>query len=201
MKKILIGLMIAVLLTLGLVAPAMAAGALTQDVTVTATPSYISIANTPNTWTLNGVKGDGLIDIDDIYYAIGAAGTADTTGPGETVLAADCRFALTDTSSVNITLKVTMEDFSGGSDPMANAESADNGEGTYSAYSYYVGMTYTDKKLVKEVANIGDVTAMYTSTTPGGADIGWAVQVETQTDAWSGGTSSTATLTITAAKA
>lgn len=199
MRKILVGLILAVLLTMALAVPAMAGN--TQSVTVTATPSFVSIANTPGTWTMNGVKGDGLIDIDTIYYAIGAAGTSDTTAPVTTVADADCRFTLTDTSSVNITLKVTMEDFASGSDPMLNAESADNGEGTYSAYSYYSGLAYpSGKVLVKEVANIGTTGVLYTSTTPGGADIKWAAQVETQTDVWTGGTSSTATLTITAAK-
>jgi hypothetical protein len=198
-KKILIGLMIAVLLTVGLVSPMMAATS--QNVTVTATPSYIAVANTPGTWTLNGVKGDGFILVNTIYYAIGAAKADDVTGPGETVTDDDCRFALTDTSSVNITLKVTMEDFAGGSANMANSEDGSNGATNYGAYSYYSGMTYTNKKVVKEVANIGTTTAMYTSTTPGGADINWAVQVETQENAWAGSSSSTATLTITAAKA
>jgi len=198
-KKILAGLMIAVLLTVGLVTPTMAATS--QSVTVTATPAYVAIANTPNTWTLNGVKSDGFILVDTIYYAIDATGTADTTGPGATVTDADCRFSLTDTSSVNITLKVTMEDFAGGSVNMANSESGLNGATSYGAYSYYSGMTYTAKKVVKKVANIGTTDVMYTSTSPGGADIKWAVQVETQTDAWAGGTASTATLTITAAKA
>lgn len=199
MKKILVGLAIAVLLTLGLVVPAMAGT--DSNVTVTATPSYVSIANTLGTWTLNGVKGDGFILTDTIYYAIGAGGTSDTTGPGATVVDNDCRFSLNDTSSVNITLKVTMEDFAGGSANMGNSEDGSNGATTYGSYSYYSGMTYTSKKVVKKVANIGTTTAMYTSTTPGGADIKWAVQVNTQTNAWAGGTSSTSTLTITAAKA
>ncbi len=199
MKKILIGLMVAVLLTVGLVTPMM--GATSQNVTVTATPSYIAIANTPGTWTLNGVKGDAMILTDTIYYAIGAAKASDTTAPGATVVDADCRFALTDTSSVNITLKVTMEDFAGGDANMGNSEDGSNGATTYGSYSYYSGMTYADKKVVKEVANIGTTTAMYTSTVAGGADINWAVYVETQTDAWAGSGSSTSTLTITAAKA
>ncbi len=199
MKKIVIGLMVAVLLTVGLVSP-MVAGT-SQNVTVTATPSYIAIANTPGTWTINGVKGDAMILTDTIYYAIGAAKASDVTAPGETVVAADCRFGLTDTSSVNITLKVTMEDFAGGSANMANSEDGSNGATNYGAYSYYEGMTYADKKVVKEVANIGTTTAMYTSTAAGGADIAWAIQVETQTDAWAGSTPSTSTLTITAAKA
>jgi hypothetical protein len=199
MKKILIGLAIAVILMVGGVSPTM--GATSQSVTVTATPAYVAIANTPGTWTLNGVKGDSFIDVNTTYYAIGDTGTSDTTGPGATVTDADCRFSLTDTSNVDITLKVTMEDFTGGSANMVNSETGSNGATSYGAYSYYSGMTYTNKKVVKKVANIGTTDVMYTSTTPGGADIKWAVEVKTQTDAWSGGTSSTATLTITAAKA
>lgn len=200
MRKILAGLMIAVLLTVGLVSPMLAAPGTSQSVTVTATPSFIAVENTPDTWTMNGVKGDGFILVNTIYYAIDVAKASDTTGPGATVAAADCRFALTDTSSVNITLKVTMEDFAGGSANMANSEDGTNGATNYGAYSYYSGMTYTAKKVVKEVANIGTTTAMYTSSTPGGADIAWAVQVETQENAWAGSSASTATLTITAAK-
>jgi hypothetical protein len=189
--------MIAVLLMVVWVLPV--AAALTQSVTVTATPSYVAIANTPGTWTLNGVKGDGFILVNTIYYAIDAAKTNDTTGPGATVAAADCRFALTDTSSVNITLKVTMENFAGGIDNMTNGDGT-NGATSYAAYSYYSGMTYTDKKIVKKVADIGTTDVMYTSTSAGGADIAWAVQVETQENAWTGADASTATLTITAAK-
>jgi hypothetical protein len=200
-RKILIGLMVAVLLTMVWVMPIMAAPGTSQSVTVSATPSFVAVENTPGTWTMNGVKGDGFLSLDTIYYAIGATGTSDITAPVTTVTDADCRFSLTDTSSVNITLKVTMEDFTGGGANMANSEDGSNGAATYGAYSYYSGMTYADKKVVKEVANIGTTTAMYTSTTPGGADIKWAVQVETQTGDWASGTASTATLTVTAAKA
>jgi hypothetical protein len=195
-KKILIGLMVAVLLTMGLVSPMLAAD-LTQNVTVTATPSYINIANTPGTWTLNGVKGDGFILTDTIYYAIGASGTSDVTGPGATVADADCRFSLTDTSSVNITLAVAVGNFTGGSANMGNSGDGSNGATTYGAYAYYSGMTYADKKVAKESGS----TVMYTSTSPGGADIKWGTQIETQTDPWAGSSASTTTMTITAVKA
>jgi hypothetical protein len=199
-KKILIGLMVAVLLTLGLVSPMMADTA--QNVTVTATPAYVSIANDLDTWTLNGVIGDGFILTDTIYYSVDDDAVSDTTTPAATVNSTSCRFTLTDTSGVNITLKVTMENFAGGDADMTNSGLGSNGAADYGAYSYYTGCTYgTDKQIVKEGADIATTGVLYTSTVAGGADIGWGVGVETQTDAWAGSTPSTAQLTITAAKA
>lgn len=199
MKKILAGLMVAVLLLLGVVTPLMAATA--QNVAVTAKPSYIDIANTPATWILNGIKGDGSISPDSFYYAIGAAKASDQTAPGVTVADADCRFTITDTSSVNITLKVTMEDFAGGDADMTNSGDGTNGATAYGSYSYYSGLTYTSKVIVKEIADIATTGALYTSTSAGGADILWGLQIETQTDDWLGGDTSTSQLTITAIKA
>jgi len=197
-KKILAGLMIAVLLTVGLVTPMMANAV---NVTVTAQPAYIFVENTPGTWTINGVINDGFIEPDTLYYSIGEDAVSDTTAPAATVNATSCLFDLTDSSSVNITLQVTMEDFTGGIDNMSNAESASNGATSYAAQSYYSGMTYADKKVVKVVANLATTDVLYTSTVAGGADISWGVVLETQEDAWTGADSSTATLTITAAKA
>jgi hypothetical protein len=198
-KKILIGLMVAVLLTVGLVSPMLAATS--QNVTVTATPAYVSIANDLDTWTLNGVIGDGFILTDTIYYAVDTDAVSDTTVPAATVNSTSCRFTIADTSGVNITLKVTMEDFSGGSDPMTNTGTGANGVGAYGAYSYYNGQTYSQAKVVKKVANIATTDVLYTSTSPGDADISWGVALETQEDVWTGSSASTATLTITAAKA
>jgi flagellar basal body-associated protein FliL len=58
-KKLLISIILAVAL---LLIPVSGAFALTsQNVTVTAAPAFISIANTPSDWTINGITGSGKI--------------------------------------------------------------------------------------------------------------------------------------------
>jgi hypothetical protein len=193
MRKILSGLLIALLLTVVCVIPALADA---ENVTVTAAPSYINISSSPNTWTVNGVNGDGTMDINTTYYACSDALSDDVTSPGATVVDNDCYFTCTDTSSVKVDIVVTFSDFSSGSDPMVNSNAGTNGAGTYGAYAYYSGMTYSNKKIAKTTGS--DI--MYTSSAAGDFDKKWAVSILTQTDDWTGSSASTATLTITATK-
>jgi hypothetical protein len=165
-----------------------------QDVTVTAEPAYISIVVDNSTWTMNDIVNDGTIEPGTTYYS---NPLGDTTSPSSTVDGTECYFSITNSSTVDIDITVDMEDFSGGDANMTNSENGSNSATAYGAYSYYEGMTYTSKVVVKKNATGSDV--LWTSSTPG-ADIKLGVEITTQTNAWSGGSASTSTMKITATK-
>ena len=190
-RRTAVAILIAVTLVLSGVLPALAATS--QDVTVTATPSYIAISNGQATWTINGIAGSGVIEPSTTYYA-NALG--DTDVPDATVGATEGYFPITNTSSVDITLTVDMENFAGGDANMTNGETGSAGATSYGAYSWYEGQTYANKVIIKTNGTGSDV--LWTSPTPG-ADIDLGAEISTQTNAWAGGGSSTATLKITAA--
>lgn len=164
--------------------------ATTQDVTVTATPEYVSISNSPSTWTLNGITGSGVIQVDTIYYS---NPLGDTTAPSATVVDGECRFTITNSSTVAIDLTVTCGAFAGGDANMTNSDTGANGATTYGSYCWYSGMTYASKVIVKSSGSgvmYNELAAL--------TDIKWGAEIETRTDAWTGGSSSTATMTISA---
>lgn len=188
MKKILIVLLLVVSLTLVLSTTALA-----TDITITATPSYVSFSSAPTTWTLNAETGDSKIDVDTIYYANPGG---DTTPPSTTVVDGECKFTWANDSSVNIDITVNCGSFTGGDADMTNSGTGANGATTYGSYSWYSGMTYANKVVVKSSGS----DTLYTTVTPG-EDKKWGAEIETRTDSWTGSSSSTATMTITAAEA
>lgn len=173
--------------------PIIASAAEYQDVTVTATPAYITISNGQATWTINGITGSGVIDENTTYYS---NPQGDTTPPTAVVDTDEGYFPITNDSTVNINLIVDMEDFSGGDANMSNGETGSNGATSYGAYSWYEGCTYADDKVVVKKNATGSDT-LWTSSSPGD-DIDLGVTITTQTNSWSGGSSSTATLKISA---
>jgi len=188
MKRLLISFMLAVALVIVPVAGALAD---TDTVIVTATPSYLGISNSPGTWTLNGIiPGDDTINIATTYYS---NPLGDTTAPSATVLDTECYFTITNTSSVPTYVVIDIDDFTGGSDPMTNSDDGSNGAGIFGAYSWYSGMTYPTSKVVAKTTGSDNLTSSLAALT----DLKWGMEVLTQTDAWTGGTSSTATITIT----
>jgi len=187
MKRILKAIAIALTLTILLTQGALAATS--QDVTITATPSFISIANAPGTWTLNGITGDSKIAINTVYYA---NPLGDTTTPSATVADGECRFTITNTSSVAIDLTVNIGDFSGG-DTMTNGNTGDNGATTFGAYSWFSGMTYSGKVIAKSTGSAIMKDALAPVT-----DIKWGAEIETRTNAWTSATQMTSTMTIIA---
>ena len=186
MKKILLSFLLAVVLVLLPVTGALAA---TDTVTVTATPSFVGISNSPSDWTLNSITGDSIIDSNITYYANPGG---DTTAPSATVVDGECYFTLSNTSSEATNVSIDINDFTGGSDPMVNSNSGTNGAGTFGAYAWYSGMTYSSKVIAKTTNS--DVLR---SSLPANTDLKWGMEITTQSDAWTGGTSSTATITIT----
>ncbi len=200
MKRLIISVILAVAL---LVIPVSGAFAAEFDtVTVTATPSYIAISNLPNTWTLNNITGNGAIDINTTYYSnpLGDTQSPSVDGGEGADLVADgeCQFTITNTSTVPTNIVVDIEDFLGGSDPMLNSELGSNGAGTFGAYSWYSGMTYSTKVIAKKNATgSANLISGLAATT----NLLWGIEVLTQSDTWAGGTSSTSTITITASAA
>jgi len=187
-KVILISVTLAILLV-GLLTTVASA----TDITITATPGYVSFSSAPTTWTLNDITGDGFINVDTVYYA---NPLGDTTPPSATVLDAECQFTWTNDSTVDIEVYVDCGSFTGGDADMTNGGTGSNGATTYGAYSWYSGMTYASKVIVKSSGS----NVLYTTVTPG-EDKKWGAEIETREDAWTGGDASTATMTITAIEA
>lgn len=182
--KRLISTILAVVMLCTMAVPAWAATS--QDVLVTAAPAYVSVTNAPSTWTLNGLTGSGKIAPDTIYYANPGG---DTVAPSATVIDGECNFTLTDGSSVSIDIYVNCDDFSGGDANMTNSNLGTNGATEYGAYSWYSGMTYSGKVIMKSSAS----SVLKSSHT---GNIKWGAEIETQTNDWAGGSSSSANMTI-----
>jgi hypothetical protein len=205
MKRKLIAMlfMVSVISALVIASPAMAASS--QNVTVTAQPAYITITNTGGGWTLNGyatVPGDGYCVPSTSYYSNKGG---DTIAPSATVVQAECGFHISaDGSNVPLKLFVTMTDFAGGGANMTNGAGT-AGVGAYAAWCYTYGTgsnanTFPGGKIIVPTA-INTGTPVYTGTVAGDATaLYWGVMLTTQSGDFSSGSSSTATLTITAQK-
>ena len=185
-----LGILLAVALALTPASSVLAASS--QDVTVTATPSYISIANDPSTWSVGdtGVATSARIAKNTTYYTnpLGA-----TTVPSDPVVDGECRFTITNTSTVAIDLTVNFPHFISG-DAMQNGDTGSAGVGTFGAYSYCTGMTYSTGKVVaKNTGSLVMKDALAATT-----NIKWGLTLSTQTDDWTSGTAMTSTVTITA---
>ena len=189
MKRLLISFVLALAL---LVVPVAGALAADDTVLVTATPSFLGITNSPDTWTLNGIAGDSVIQPATTYYS---NPLGDTTAPaGATVATGECYFTITNTSSVDTFVDINISNFTGGSDEMTNSDAGTNGAGVFGAFSWYEGMTYpADRVIAKTTGSDNLMTDNLTAET----NLNWGMEILTQSDAWDGGTSSTATITIT----
>lgn len=168
--------------------------ATTATVAVTATPAFIGCTNSPGTWTLNDIVGDGVspkgtIAPDTIYYS---NPLGDGTAPSDPVVDGECRFSLTNTSTIVTDMTILCSDFSGGSAAMTNSNDGSNGATAYGSYSYCTGMTYSTDKVICKASGSDATKSDLAATT----NIKWGLYIETQTNAWTGGTSSTATITV-----
>ena len=189
--KILIPVMAVLILALGLASPALAVT--TAVVTVTGTPAYVAITISPTTYTINSDNsGSSVMAINTTYYSNPLGGT---TSPSATVVDGECDFTITNTASIATDLTGNMSDGSGGSNPMTNVNGATPGASSYSAYAYYSGETFASKVLLK---SSGSTLANFMSNLGATTNKKVGFQFSTQTGAWTGGTGSTYTLTITA---
>lgn len=185
-RRILVGLVVFVLTLLSVV-PAMAATS--DDVVVTATPEFIAITNSPATWTVNGIAGSSVILVSTTYYS---NPLGDTTTPSATVVDGECRFTVTNTSSVAIDLTVNFPNHAGG-DASTNSDTGSGTATSFGAYGYYSGMTYSAKVIMKAAASAVLVDALAATT-----DIKWGIEYDSQDNAWTSGSDMTSTVTITA---
>lgn len=186
MRRVFVALLLALALVLSVSVPAFAATS--EDVTVTATPKYIAITNDPDTWTLNGITGGGKIDINTTYYS---NPLGDTTAPSATVVDGECRFTMTNSSTVATDMYVNSGNFTGGSANMTNSDTGSNGATAYGGYSWHSGILYASKVIMKTTGSAVLKDGLAATT-----DMKWGAEILTQTDAWTGGTSSTATMTV-----
>ena len=192
-KRLLIALVLAMVLVVAFTVPAFAATS--QNVTVTATPAFIAIANAPGTWVPNDIVGDGVtpkgtIGPDTVYHS---NPLGDETAPSDPVVDGECRFTITNTSSVAIDLTVNFPDHTGG-DASTNSDLGTNDTTKFGAYSYCSGMTYSTGKVIAKVTGSDAMKENLAATT----DILWGLTYESQSDAWTSGVAMASTVVITA---
>lgn len=191
--KRILGLVSVVAIAAALALPGTVFAASSANVTVTGTPLFLSITNTPNTWTINGIVGSGTISEDTKYYA---NPLGDTTPPSATVDAGECQFNVSVAAgATTCDLTVNFGNFSGGDAVMTNSnDKTTNGATEFAAAAYCTGMTYADAPDAKSSGS----SEMYSTGLAAGASLKWGLMIETRTDAWTGSGASTATVTITA---
>lgn len=102
MKKL---LAIPIVLILLLVSTLPAIAATTQDVTISATPSYVSISNDEATWPI------GIVSANTTYWA---GTTPFTDAPADPLEDGNCRFTVTNNGSVTVDISITGNNFTGG---------------------------------------------------------------------------------------
>ncbi|MFC1913601.1 hypothetical protein ACFLX7_05380 [Chloroflexota bacterium] len=194
MKRLIISIFLAVALLVIPVSGALAATS--QNVTVTATPAFVSIANTPTTWTVNGLTGNSVIEPNTQYYS---NPLGDTSAPTSTVVDGECRFTVTNTSSVNIAIVINFPNHTGG-DASTNSDLGTNGATTFGAYSYTSLTGFNTYASDKEIAKTTGSTALLTTATPGDNFL-WGLAYLSQSDAWTSGTAMSSTVVVTATAA
>lgn len=184
---------IAVAMCLGTGVPAFALTA--QDVTVTAVPAFIAISNAPADWDINDVdEATGkTIAPDTVYYS---NPLGDTTTPSDPVVDGECRFTITNTSTVITDLTVNFPNHAGG-DASTNSNLGTNDTTKFGAYAYCTGMTYSTGKVVTQASASDPMKEDLAATT----NIKWGLTYESQSDAWTSGDAMTSTVTITATAA
>ena len=190
MKKLILSLVISLGLLLSFGGNVLAATS--QDVTVTANPDYLSITNSPESWTLNGITGEGFIFVNTIYYS---NPLGDTNAPSATVLDGECRFtAHNPLGAETCDLTINISDFTGGDAVMLNSNDGTNGLFEFGGYCWYSGMTYNDKVIMKTTGS----DKMYSLGLAEDTDLLWGAEIKTRFSNWASQAPSTAIMTIIA---
>ena len=186
---VLITFVLVIGMVVGMTVPAMAAT--TAVVTVTNTTQFISISNNVSTYNFNaaGAAHAGVL-INTTYYSNPGG---QTTAPSAMVVDGECAFDVTDASSVAVDIVANSSDMSGGSDNSTNGNTGTAGATSYGAYTYVSGVLLSSKVLCKSsgsgtaISNLGAAANKY-----------WGFQINEQTNAWTGSTAATFTVTLTA---
>lgn len=195
MKRRFHRVLVMVLLVLALVAvPAMPALAATsQDVTVTATPAYIAIANAPATWHINAITLSGVILVDTTYYS---NPLGDNETPSDPVVDGECRFTITNTSTIVTDLTVNFPSHAGG-DASENSDNGSNGNDYFGSNSYFSGENYSTQATIAKAAASDLAYEDLAATT----NIKWGLDYTSQIDDWTSGDNMTSTVNIAATAA
>lgn len=190
MRKAILSIALALMLVVAFAVPTFAETS--QNVSVTATPAFMSIANAPATWVINDVleAGGKTILPDTLYYSNPLGDTTSPTVGG--AVDGECRFTITNTSTVAIDLTVTFPDHTGG-DASTNSETGENGATSFGAKSYFTGQASGAWVIAKDTGSAVGKDALAALT-----DIKWGLIYESQSDAWTLGTAMTSTVVITA---
>jgi hypothetical protein len=190
--RIFLVIMLVAVFTLGLSGIVLAAE--TDTIVVTASPVFLAIDNSPDTWTVNGClipavgkEGDGKIRKNTTYYS---NPLGDWDVPSAVVVDGECQFTITNTSNVHTDIAVNFPNFAGG-DAMTNSNTGSNGATAFGAYGWYSGMTYTNKVILKAsgsdvlLSNLGETTNKK-----------FGMEVKTQTNAFTSPTAMTSSVVI-----
>ncbi len=180
MRTKLLALLLAVTLFIGVAVPVGAAT--TQDVTITATPTYIAMTNSEASWAI------GTVSTSTTYYW-----TADGLVPAEPLVDGDMKSTITNTGSVAEDIDIHDHDFTGGvgwtistdDSPGENEVSLRAGITGMANRAAMVQVITTDAELVDSLAASG--TKM------------WCLELETGT--FTDGVAKSGTVTLTASAA
>lgn len=191
-----IGLVIILVMVFSFGLTGMVLAAETDTIVVTASPVFIAIDNSPDTWTVNGClipavgkEGDGKIRKNTVYYS---NPLGDWDVPSATVVDGECQFTITNTSNVGTDITINFPNFAGG-DAMTNSNTGSNGATSFGAYSWYSGMTYTNKVVAKSsgsdllISNLGATTNKK-----------FGMEVKTQSNAFTSATAMTSSVVLSA---
>jgi hypothetical protein len=194
MKKKLLGVLLMVLSLVSLIGltaiPIQAAT--TATITVTNTTQYLAISVSPTTYNFNatGAAHPGVLPSTTYYSNPGGQ----TTAPSSTVVDGECAFTATNGSSVAGDITNNMSDMTGGTDNSTNGNTGAAGATSYGSYTYISGIALASKVLLKSSASgvaISNLAAAGTKM--------FGIQLNEQTNAWTGATAATMTVTLTVA--
>ena len=172
-RKLLVSLALALVMVLSFSMPVFADS--TADVTVTATPTYISISNTPTTEAL------GMLAANSTIWAIG-------TAPADPLVDAGCTFTVTNNGNVAENIAITATDFAGGvgwtlGTPAQNVVRLKAGKSGDALETDMVTLTTSPQAFISSLA--------------GSATKKWEIKMETPTS-FTDGVTKTSTITLTA---
>ena len=187
-RKWVLILLVATMLV-AVLAPMAALAATTATITVTNTPQFIAITIDHTTWTVNGLTGNSHVLVSTAYYS---NPLGDTVAPSTTVLDTECYFTLTNTANVATDITFNWSDMSAGSDNSTNGNTGTAGATSFGAYSYVSGVAIASKVLCKSSASGIAITNLGATTNKK-----FGFLINEQTNAWSGATGATSTITGT----
>ena len=189
---VLVTFMLAICLVVGTTIPTFAAS--TATVTVTNTTQFLSITNNVSTYNFNatGVAHAGVLP-STTYYSNPT--TSQVTAPSTTVVDGECAFDVTDASSVAVNIVINAANMSGGSDNSTNGTAGTDAAGatSYGADVYVSGVLFASKVLCKSSASSTSISNLGAT-----ANKYWGLQINEQTNAWTGATPATFVVTLTA---